>query len=515
MTEVYINGSLIDIDDEETVTASYGNVSFGEMQKRKGVKSNTWTAPFSQRNKDVFESCEVPGSYSVIPYRKALIEVHVHGVPVFEGFCIMREAKGAYQIQSFAGASDFNSTINGKKLAQLNLSEFNHVWSEVNIRASWTNTKGYIYAFVNYGKVISLDKTPPDYFLPQIYFHTVIKQIAIDAGYELSGDVLTSDKFLKHIIIPNKFPLTIIYGGDFVLSSLLPDLTQSKLWLDFANIYGLQFDIDDVRKTIRCNYIDDILFNEPELWNEKIDLSEDPETTYSLDYGQKSYLKYKTDEICTVAFEKEIPIDDNTLDPEATVYESQFFLIQPFDFNGWVNVGITRTFAAKAGERDANIWDSGHNYTAVSKFNVWWNGSYYQVIADNTGQEPPNSAFWKPMKESDIWDIKSRPMYGTLVTDVGSVVKVYFAEGDEQVIKRVTFLGMDWPTIYTERYRIFNRIIDRTKKIQLLVKLNYSDINQLDFTKAKRIDNELYVLEEVKQYKLNKKDSTLVNLIRI
>src|SRR5687768_11806616 len=110
ITEVYINGNLIDIDDEETVAASYGNITFGEFSKRKGVKTNTWSAPFSPRNKAVYESCEVVGSFSIMPYRKATIEVYVFGVLVFQGFSVLMESRESYRIQSFAGASDFYST---------------------------------------------------------------------------------------------------------------------------------------------------------------------------------------------------------------------------------------------------------------------------------------------------------------------------------------------------------------------------------------------------------------------
>jgi hypothetical protein len=74
---------------------------------------------------------------------------------------------------------------------------------------------------------------------------------------------------------------------------------------------------------------------------------------------------------------------------------------------------------------------------------------------------------------------------------------------------------MNWGYSYQHHGRVFSRIIDRSKSVEELVKLNYADVNQLDFTKAKRIDNELYFLEEIKQFKLNRKESTLVELVRI
>jgi hypothetical protein len=521
-TEVYINDSLIDVDKEQTVAASYGNIVFGKLAKRKGVKSNTWTAPFTPRNKDVFESCEVQGSYSLIPYRRATIRVEIDGVVVFEGFCTLQEAKESYEVQSFAGASDFYAIINNKKLTELDLSEWAHVWNEPNIKNSWTNIEGYVYAFVEYGKEnpFYLEGNQPDYFLPQLFFHSIVKQIATDAGYSLMGDVLDNPRFLKHLIIANKFPLPIAYGGTWDLSTLLPDLTQSKIWLDFANIYGLQFDIDDITKEIRANFIDDILFNEPEIWTGKVDKSERVGTKYRFDeFGQTSYLRYKHEEITESNpvyqdFQKAVSIDDHVLQLEADIYKSEFFMIQDVDPVLFPNGrATTRTFVLKPGKGFSGIWNDARAYLTTNI--VWLNGTYWEAIDDSTN-EPPSSSplFWKSIPEKDIWDTKSRPMYGALTIDPVSDIYIAF-DPVVNVSRIVNNTDMDWEYTYQHHYRLFNRIIDRTKRIEPLIKLNYADINQLDFTKAKQIDNELYFLEEVVQFRLNERESTICNLVRI
>jgi hypothetical protein len=116
MVEVFVNGSLIDVDQDTTIAASYGNVSFGELSKRRGAKTNNWSAPFSPTNKLVFGSCEVAGSWSDVPYRKGTIRVDLDGVTVFEGWCMLDESKDEYEILAFAGASDFYSLISQRNL---------------------------------------------------------------------------------------------------------------------------------------------------------------------------------------------------------------------------------------------------------------------------------------------------------------------------------------------------------------------------------------------------------------
>lgn len=520
-TEVYINDELFDLDEETTLVASFGNISFGELRKRKGVKSNVSSGPFSPRNKRIYEGAEVPGSFSLVPYRRATIRIEVGGVVQFEGFCSLEESYTGYNFQSFSGASDFYSLITTRKLNLIDLSDYAHVWNDTNVKNSWTNITGYIYAFTEYGKEIP-GPIMPEYLLPQLYFHTIVKAIAESNGYTLEGEVLTNDRYLKHVLIPNLFPLAIAYGGTWDLTTLLPDVTQSKVWLDFANIYGLQFDIDDASKIIKASYIDDLLFNTGQDWTTKIDKSEKRKTRYRFpEYGQASYLKYKADPIteangCYQDFKKTVAIDDHNLKAEGDIYKSDFYLIQDVDPVLFPDGrAVTRTFVTKPGKAFQGIWDPGTSYNQSENGSVWRNGTYYKPIQDSAGEDPATEpTFWTPILEKDIWDIKSRPMYGTLTVDVASVIEVALVV-PETVTKIINNTGMSWEDTYPLHYRVFGRIIVRTKIVDELIKLNYADVNQLDFTKPKIIDNEVYLLQEVKQYKLNERDSTICELVRL
>lgn len=533
-TEAYINGNLIDLGDRSRITATYGSLSFGEMNKRKGVKTNTFTAPFTQRNKLACESCELTSSESLIPYRDNIFRVDIEGVTAFEGFCIIEEANEGYDIQSFAGATDFYSVVTKTKLVELDLSDYSHIWGEAAIRNSWNNVDGYVYAYAGYGKEDARDTAgypqqhiiPPSHLLPQIFFHSVIKAIADYAGYTISGDVLTDDRFLKHVIIPNKFPLPIEYGGTFSnLSLLLPDLAMSKVWLDFANIYGQQFDVDDVEKEIRCTYIDDLLFNDPEDWTDKVDNTEKQKTKYKIDtYGQRSYLRYKSDPGtdltgCTQDYAKEIAIDDLTMDPESDVYKSDFYLVQNRLYPNR-EFPVTKTFNIKNGGQYVGIWDPSYTYSGGggvlnNDLFVLRNGTYYVATQVSTNKIPGvDVAYWAPKAEKDIWDIKSRAMYGLLEIDLYSPMQVQFL--DLVTLDRLIYdTTLDWPTSYQRHYRVFGRIIIKTKSVEKLIKLNSSDINQIRFDTLKQIDGELYALEEITQFKLNEPDSTICKFIRL
>lgn len=524
ITEVYINDQLFDLSDDTTVAASYGNISFGELNKRKGVKSNTWQGPFSIANKNIFESCEVPMSNSEVPYRRVTVRVDIQGVTVFEGWGFINEAEEGYSVQSFAGATDFYNQINNSKLQALDLTQYSHVWNETSIKNSWANTSGFIYSFAEYGKEFSTN-IPPDYLLPQLFFKDVIKAITTAAGYTMEGDVLQDVRFKNHLILLNTWPLPIVYGGTWDnLALALPDLVQSKVWLDFANIYGLQFEIDDAQKHIIAYYIDDALFNDVDEWTDKVDRSGKRLTRYRFDdYGQISYLRYKYDALddgvnpCYQSFPKSLQINDEALRTEADIYKSEFYLIQDVDPVAFPDGRTsTRTFTVKEGGF-AGIWNSATAYVFNGSVGtvVWYNGSHYRSIQTGTNKVPPaEPTYWKAVEEKDVWDIKSRPMYGTLVTNVSSEVVVALTT-PETVTRIVDNKNMDWPYTFDHHYRLFERIVNKTKRVKHLVKLSYSDINQLRFDRLKRIDGELYIVDEVSQYLLNSRESAVVEFIRI
>lgn len=532
MIEVFINDMPIDIDPDETIAGTYGNISFGELNKRKGIKTNTWEAPFTTANKLVFDSAEVPGSDSDVPYRRGTIRITNYGVAVFEGFCSLEEAQDGYSIQCYAGASDFYTEIKNAKLRDLDLSLYDHIWNEVSITNSWTNTSGYNYAYVHYGKVwgpqissVSPYTISPDYLLPQVFFHTIIKKIASELGYVLQGKVLTNPRFLNHMIIAGVWPLTFSYGGAITLNQFLPDVAQSKIWLDFANMYGLMFDINPEEGIIQCDYIDDMLFNDPEDWSSKVDKSERSKTQYRFDdFGQLSYLRYKFDEndgtgVADVinGYEKEITIDDHNLQQEADIYKSEFYMIQ----QGTIDLDVQNYYAnmieTKPGKTFEGVWNSAKNYGGRGF--VYYQGSYYENLTaaggSNTNKVPPSEpTYWKPIKDSDVWQYKSRAMYGSLRIEGSTIVTIGF-DTPVNVTRIITNDKMSWPYIYDNHYRVFKRIIKKTKRVQKLMKLSYADISQIDFTTAKLIDNELYILEEISQFKLNEKDSTLCQFIRL
>lgn len=531
MTEVFINGKLADIEGKEIITSSYGNLSFNNLSTRKGVKTNNFKIPITNNNKIIFESSELPSSASDIPYRYSVVQVVVDGYEVFTGFGDLEETQDYYEMICASGLSNFYAIIKEKLLTELDLSEFDHEYNQLNIQGSWSRTEGYNYAYCGYGQwnlyYLSGTYFPPSYLKPHIFFHTVIRTIVKDAGYTLEGDdVLSNLRLRNHMILYNNFPTALEYGELFQLSSTLPaGIKQSSLFLDFLNIYGVMLDVNEYDKIITATFIDDIIYNPPTDWSNKIDDSEKVRVKNSFDYGQSNKISFKTDDDYVGDLSTTVPIDNTKLPLTGTLYSSGFYAFvdnqDESDIIGSINDN-TKTFVLRdPTNRFMEQWNDSIAAFYFAGQKVYDEGTYYEAIIDNGNSPSPskpnaNPDKWKVVSEKDIWNTKTRPMYGYLDFN-DSYFTVQWISTIQLVPKMITGRNMNWAYSITNHYEVFRRVIDKTKIIEHLFKLTYADINQLDLTRPVWLDryNNLFIIDEVEQFKLNEIDSTNVRLIRL
>lgn len=539
MTDFYINDQKIDIDEEQIIAATYGNISFGDFAKKRGISTNNFKIPITNRNKQILENAELFSSDTNTPYNFIPFRVEIGGVEVNSGKVVVNGTSGRhYNLNAIGGMSEFYSVINTKKLIELDLSEYDHDWNQSNIVGSWTNTKGYIYPYVKYGLDTFSGKYPPDYFFPQTFLHTVVRKICEAAGYTAQGDVLNDSRFLKHLIGFNRLPETYAFEAPIHLSDTLPDVTQSKIILDFMNCYGLMAAVNNVDQIITFSYIDNIIFSEPIDWSDKVDTSEEPEKELGLDFlYQNSTFSWNTDDVLTDGRKYTVEVSDAKADSEGPIYKSGFFTPGPIILEhttlpgGYVTdsvlvfpgMNIITTKEAQ-GNRTFGVYDPAFNYEPGAS--VFYNGTYYQALKLNNADHlhaPTDAEYWKPVKKRDIFNYKPRNFYGILEPIIGEtdgvINKIAFSSGDVVTPWKMTAELLDWSESYRRHYQLFDSIKNKPKKTRELIKVKYSDVNQIDFTRPYILGGEygeaLFVLEEITQFKLNKSDSTYCNFIQI
>lgn len=323
------------------------------------------------------------------------------------------------------------------------------------------------------------------------------------------------------------------YDTNISMANTLPDMSQSKFFLDFLNQYGQITTCDTERKILHLTYFDDIEKNEPVDWSNKIDDSERPQVSYRFEnYAQANTLTFKVDELpdngdtrglITDGKAKIFTIDDETLEREYPAFESEFYLPNNVPaFQGQVITIAPKIFNIKqeAKVKDRIRWKGIWNNADAFAINdaVYRLGNYYICTVANTGTDPDTDAGakWDAADESDIWDIADKPFYAVLQDSQESII-VKFASGDQVLTKFMVNDNLDWEYVWNNHYRSFAKVIDRTKIVKLLMKLNYSDINQLDFKRPVYIERygALFYIDIIEQFKFSEVDSTYVTLVRL
>lgn len=200
MTELYINSQLIEALDTE-IALTLSAFKLDGLGTRKGSYSNVFDLPKTNANKLLFENCELVTSVTSIPYQINTCQIFVDGQLVVDGSAIIRETKESYKVFISAGNSDFFKAIATLKIKDVPLSDFNHLYSLINVSERRESRDGFVYPNIDYGfwEFISLDDwnnttilNRNQYFQPSFWCRTIIERAVSFLGYTISGDLIDS-----------------------------------------------------------------------------------------------------------------------------------------------------------------------------------------------------------------------------------------------------------------------------------------------------------------------------------
>lgn len=202
--EIYVNDSKIDLEGDEDIVQTFAINSFGDVASRNSAYSNNFKAPITANNRSILENADIVLNSSTLPYQAIPCKIYVDSIVVVPGFAEITSCSDTYQIRVYAGNFDFYSQIKGLKISDLDLSDLNHNWTLANIAASRTNTEGYIYGIIDYHtdspnafidnstRQINVTK-----LLFSVYHHTLIDRIVSEAGFTMSGNLLSNEDYLS------------------------------------------------------------------------------------------------------------------------------------------------------------------------------------------------------------------------------------------------------------------------------------------------------------------------------
>ena len=237
MVEVRIEGRRLDVFEGFDFSFNYGIADIRNPEKRSTEYSKTIKCPATKNNDELFGhiyDVNISNNYDANttnisvnfnPNKKAEARVIADGVEVMAGVVQLRKVvqKGhayTYEVVFIGKLINIFSVLGDKKINEtLDFSDLNHELTQTNIVNSWSNTDGYVYPYIDYGKRIEFNNVGrvfyPNDLRPALFASTILDRIFDFAGFSYTSSFFNAQLW-NQLIVP------------FTGKSLLPDSSQSQ-----------------------------------------------------------------------------------------------------------------------------------------------------------------------------------------------------------------------------------------------------------------------------------------------
>ena len=269
--ELFINGRLVDIDQEAPFPLTFNISDIKDLNARKGNKSKTITLPGTKNNTalmlSVFtlsatESISTSDSDFVDfdPSIKAEAQYYQNGLLEFNGVaqlmsCKLMNGIWSFEITLVSDTIDYISRLAKIKVNELGFSEYNHSLTLTDQQDTWngiiqlngspsTNQdsqgwtgRGYYYGLIDYGftrpapSTFSVENIPP-----QVFCYEILEKAFAYCGITWSSQFLESQLFKKLLLA---YP-----GGDLPTISTAQADNDSLFSTENNNLSGYIFDFN-------------------------------------------------------------------------------------------------------------------------------------------------------------------------------------------------------------------------------------------------------------------------------
>ena len=225
--KIYINETLIDVNDELNLSFTYNISDIREPESRQANYSKTITIPASKTNNRLFSQLfEVGKTIGTLntpnifnfdpdfnPNKKADCRVTVDDLEVMNGFCqVLKVSKinnepNSYDIVIISNVKNIFEEFGEDELTSLDLSAYDQAYTTANVNAysygnptpSYTIGSGVIYnSTYNGTEPIGTYKVAP---YPAIFVKTIVDKIFSKYGYQYDSDFFNTNYF-KKLCIP-------------------------------------------------------------------------------------------------------------------------------------------------------------------------------------------------------------------------------------------------------------------------------------------------------------------------
>lgn len=252
MTRIFIEDFELDIDKELVNRITYAIDDLEKLDTKATSFSKTIVLPGTTNNNNllgnIFEfnnSNYTADGFPNVKYnfnasRTAKCRIEVNGLQIIKGVfqlleIVYDQGQVEYECSVRGELGGFISSVGNLRLEDLDFSEYNQIWSNANIVASWDSGNtgaGVYYPLVDIGLVSTgaYGTAKKDYqyraFRPALHVREYLDKIITNAGYTWESDFCDTDFFKRQIIPHNSKALTRLSSLLFHVYNNYPFVTS-------------------------------------------------------------------------------------------------------------------------------------------------------------------------------------------------------------------------------------------------------------------------------------------------
>lgn len=313
------NGETLDIGNQK-VPITIQAIDIGRLSSRFVSTTPSIKLPLSEVNIQFFQFAHDIRSSTDIVYTSIECTLIDDGVEVMRGYLVIRQVETHFEIQVLEKTIDFFNQIENKSLRELDFGDSPITFDATYIDSRRAATSGIVCPVVSYGQIDPTGSAIGDYYLPSVSLDTIVQAIASNAGYTITGDLMSLSHYTNAILAYsyNGWP-----GTSFVISQIMPDMKQTDLMQWVLIAFGAL--ITESGNTLTLHRFEDIFNNTSRSvdWTDKrtTDRKDNIKFSYS-NYARMNVVKAKTPYSSDEFTSGSLDIDNPQLKAESTLYES-------------------------------------------------------------------------------------------------------------------------------------------------------------------------------------------------
>ena len=269
---LYIEGIEADTLGDIDVEFTFSVADISDIERRNTSFSKTLTLPSTSKNQqlfgnifdisvsnDIFEGSNIGQNFN--PARQAKTQIFLDNVKIYDGVMRMMkinnlEGNIVYEVNMFGRLRDILHELGDKTLADLDFDDYDHIWNQENIEASWARTEwvegaqNYVYPLVDYGRSVNMVNFPIENFKPAVFISEILKRIFAEAGFTIIAPFFSSFYFRKLILLTAektiaKESTTLLQQTTNLFNEEVTSDTSFSHLLTFTNVLDDGFDISN------------------------------------------------------------------------------------------------------------------------------------------------------------------------------------------------------------------------------------------------------------------------------